>query len=99
MFNVYYINYAKAFEIAMQMDNKVLAQTIKERGWDFSAGAHGEMDTKKTFLNLILPRLSSSLNFEGSKSSKTSDTIKVVSTKSTVLAPIIKKATEIKKLV
>ena len=98
MFNVYYINYAKAFEIAMQMDNKVLQQTIKDNGWDISAEGHGEADIKKTLLNVILPRLSGSLSFEGAKSSKTSDTIKVVSTKSTVLAPIVKKATEIKKL-
>ncbi len=39
MFNVYYINYAKAFEIAMQMDNKILEQTIKDRGWDVSGSS------------------------------------------------------------
>lgn len=98
MFNVYYINYAKAFEIAMQMDNKILEQTIKDKGWDISGEAHGEADLKKTFLNAILPKLSGSLSVEGSKSSKTTDTIKVVSTKSTVLAPIVKKATEVKKI-
>ena len=101
MFNVYYINYAKAFEIAMQMDNKILEQTIKDKGWDISADVHGEAgeaDVKKSFLSLLLPKLSGSISFDGSKSSKTSDTIKVVSTKSTVLAPIVKKSTEIKKL-
>lgn len=98
MFNVYYINYAKAFEIAMQMDNKVLEQTIKDRGWDISAEAQGEADIKKNWFNAILPKLTGSLNFEGSKSSKTTDTIKVISTKSTVLAPIVKKATEVKKI-
>lgn len=98
MFNVYYINYAKAFEIAMQMDNKLLEQTIKEKGWDISAEGHADIDAKKSFLNIILPKLSGSLSLEGSKSSKATDTIKVVSTKSTVLAPIAKKATEVKKI-
>ena len=98
MFNVYYINYAKAFEIAMQMDNKVLEQTIKDKGWDISGGVHGDVDAKQSFLDFLLPKLSGSVSLEGSKSSKTTDTIKVVSTKSTVLAPIVKKATEVKKL-
>lgn len=92
MFNVYYINYAKAFEIAMQMDNKVLEQTIKDKGWDISGGVHGDVDAKQSFLDFLLPKLSGSVSLEGSKSSKTTDTIKVVSTKSTVLAPIVKKA-------
>ena len=95
MFNVYYINYAKAFEIAMQMDNKVLEQTIKDKGWDISGGVHGDVDAKQSFLDFLLPKLSGSVSLEGSK---TTDTIKVVSTKSTVLAPIVKKATEVKKL-
>lgn len=98
MFNVYYINYAKAFEIAMQMDNKILAETVKERGWGISAGVHGEVDAKKSFINALFPKFSVSADLEGSKSGKTTDTIKVVSTKSTVLAPIVKKATEVKKL-
>ena len=98
MFNVYYINYAKAFEITMQMDNKILEQTIKERGWDVSANAHGEFDVKQSFLNALFPKLSASSDLKGSKSSKTTDTIKVVSTKSTVLSPIVKKATEVKKI-
>ena len=30
MFNIYYINYAKAYEIAMLLDNKILEQITKE---------------------------------------------------------------------
>lgn len=98
MFNVYYINYAKAFEIAMQMDNKILEQTIKDKGWDVGADTELEADINKSFLKAIIPKLSGAFSFEGSKSSKTTDTIKVVSTKSTVLTPIAKKATEVKKI-
>ena len=31
MFNIYYINYAKAYEIAMLLDNKILEHITKER--------------------------------------------------------------------
>ena len=100
MFNVYYINYAKAFEIAMQMDNKILEQTIKDHGW--SADGNGQMDIdtgiKNPLISKLLPKLDASLSLNVSKSSRASDTIKIVSTKSTVLAPIVKKATEVKKI-
>ncbi len=66
--------------------------------FSISAEGHADIDAKKSFLNIILPKLSGSLSLEGSKSSKATDTIKVVSTKSTVLAPIAKKATEVKKI-
>ena len=31
MFNLYYINYAKAYEIAMLLDNRILEQKTKEK--------------------------------------------------------------------
>ena len=36
MFNIYYINYAKAYEIAMLLDNKILEQIKKEKTSVFS---------------------------------------------------------------
>ena len=30
MFNIYYINYAKAYEIAMLLDNKIIEEITKE---------------------------------------------------------------------
>lgn len=101
MFNVYYINYAKAFEIAMQMDNKILEQTVKDHGWEVDGEAKAEVDSKEIknpLLTKLLPKLDASLSINASKSSKASDTIKIVSTKSTVLAPIVKKASEVKKI-
>ena len=59
MFNVYYINYAKAFEIAMQMDNKILEQTIKEHGWEAGGNASVSVDDKEvtnSLLSKILPK-------------------------------------------
>ena len=88
MFNVYYINYAKAFEIAMQMDNKILEQTIKDHGW--SADGNGQMDIdtgiKNPLISKLLPKLDASLSLNVSKSSRASDTIKIVSTKSSVFS-------------
>lgn len=101
MFNVYYINYAKAFEIAMQMDNKILEQITKDHGWEFGGDgkiAAGTGDSANPLIAKLLPKLDAVLNLNVSKSSRTSDTIKVVSTKSTVLAPIVKKAKEVKKI-
>lgn len=100
-FNVYYINYAKAFEIAMQMDNRILEQTIKDYGWELGAEGQASIDDKEVknpIISKLLPKLNASLSISGSKSSRASDTIKVVSTKSTVLAPIVKKASEVKKI-
>lgn len=99
MFNVYYINYAKAFEIAMQMDNKILEQTTKEHGWNADLNGQGSAgigDSTNPLIAKLLPKLDAALSLNASKSSRTSDTIKVVSTKSTVLAPIVKKAIEVK---
>ena len=100
-FNVYYINYAKAFEIAMQMDNHILEQTIKDYGWELGTEGQASVDDKEVknpIISKLLPKLDASLSINGSKSSRASDTIKVVSTKSTVLAPIVKKASEVKKI-
>ena len=38
MFNIYYINYAKAYEIAMLIDNKILESKMKEK--DSSVDGH-----------------------------------------------------------
>ena len=99
MFNLYYINYAKAFEIAMQIDNKLLEKQVVDSAID--KNGEGEINaTAPSFslLNKIIPTLSGEARFSMSKSDKTSDTLKVVSTKSTILEPIIQKAVEIKKI-
>lgn len=99
MFNLYYINYAKAFEIAMQIDNKLLEKQIVDSASDKNGeGSINAGTPTGSFLNRLIPTLSGEVKFAMSKSDKTSDTLKVVSTKSTILESIIQKAVEIKKI-
>lgn len=99
MFNLYYINYAKAFEIAMQIDNKLLEKQIVDSAADKNGEGSIRAETPtSSFLNKLIPTLSGEVKFAMSKSDKTSDTLRVVSTKSTILEPIIQKAVEIKKI-
>lgn len=98
MFNLYYLNYTKAFEIAMQIDNKLLEKQVKEidkeKSLDGSVGA----EVPESIFNKIFPKLSGNVSFVASRSTRTEDTLKVVSTKSTILMPVIQKAVEIKKI-
>ena len=100
MFNLYYINYAKAFEIAMQIDNKLLDKIVRDHDMSFLGNA--DIDTKNTdnipILGKLLPRLNANLALTASKTSKTSDTINVITTKSTILNSVIQKAIEVKKI-
>ncbi|SFO29727.1 hypothetical protein SAMN04487831_11733 [Pseudobutyrivibrio sp. UC1225] len=99
MFNLYYLNYTKAFEIAMQIDNKVLEKQIKEKSSEGSAdlGASGEAP-EINLLSKILPKLNADISIHGSKATRAEDTLKVVSTKSTILNPVIQKSVEVRKL-
>lgn len=98
MFNLYYMNYEKAFEIAMQVDNKVLEKQVKEKDRGNSGDGQIGVEAPEGLLSRLLPKLQGNVSFSVSKSEKTEDTLKVVSTKSTILAPVIKKAVEVKKL-
>lgn len=102
MFNIYYINYAKAFEISMLIDNKMLEMITKTKEGSVELEGKGEVNLEKTkkipLLNKAIPAIDISGEITGSKSKNVIDTIKVVSTKSTILEPIYKKAKEIKKL-
>lgn len=99
MFNLYYVNYAKAFEIAMQIDNKlpekkvIDSETSKE-----GEGKAGIKAPEIPLLDKIMPSLFAEGKYVASKFDKTSDTLRVVSTKSTILDPIIQKSVEIKKV-
>ena len=102
MFNIYYINYAKAFEISMLIDNKMLEMITKTKEGSVELEGKGEVNLEKTkkipLLNKAIPAIDISGEITGSKSKNVIDTIKVVSTKSTILEPIYKKAKEIKRL-
>lgn len=102
MFNIYYINYAKAFEISMLIDNKMLETITKTKDNSIELQANGEADLDKLqkipLINKAIPDINLSGGVTGSKSKNVIDTIKVVSTKSTILEPIYEKAKEVKKL-
>ena len=89
MFNIYYINYAKAYEIAMLLDNKILEQITKEHNAEGGITGVAETGTGgMTEIPLVgryLPKLSLNGELTGSKSSKVIDTVKVITTKSTIL--------------
>lgn len=96
MFNLYYINYAKAFEIAMQIDNKILEKKTVDNEVDKQGEGYAGIQAPVSLLNKILPTISADFKYSVSKADKTSDTLKVVSTKSTILELIMQKAIEIK---
>lgn len=102
MFNIYYINYAKAYEIAMLLDNKILEQITKEHDIKGKINGDAEVETKESkdipLIGKYLPQLALSGELSGSKSSKVIDTVKVITTKSTILDIIYKKAKEVIKL-
>lgn len=102
MFNIYYINYAKAFEICMLIDNKMLETITKTKDNTVELQANGEADLVKLknvpVINKVIPDINISGGVSGTKSKNVIDTIKVVSTKSTILEPIYEKAKEVKKL-
>lgn len=102
MFNIYYINYAKAFEISMLIDNKMLETITKTKDNSIELQANGEADLDKLqkipLINKAIPDINLSGGVTGSKSKNVIDTMKVVSTKSTILEPIYEKAKEVKKL-
>lgn len=98
MFNIYYINYTKAYEIAMLIDNKMLESKIKEKEGTASGSVEGDFDeaplAKVPFIGKYMPRFDFSGEVTGEKSSKVIDTVKVITTKSTILDRIYAKAKE-----
>lgn len=55
MFNIYYINYAKAYEIAMLIDNKILESKTKEKDSTVAGNINGRSDVNsfEKFLLLV----------------------------------------------
>lgn len=102
MFNIYYINYAKAYEIAMLIDNRILEEVVKENehvgNKNFESGVDASKLNGLPVLGKYIPSLNINGTFEGAKTNKVIDTVKVVSTHSTILNPIYQKSREVTKL-
>ena len=67
MFNLYYVNYKKAFEIAMQIDNKLLEKQVKELDLEKSGSGSIGVETSNTLIGKIFSGLSGSASFSASK--------------------------------
>jgi hypothetical protein len=101
-FNIYYINYDKAFEISMLIDNRLQETQSVTKGHDVSIHGEASADTQKLssipLLEKIIPKASMGLNAEGNKVKSVVDNFKMVSTKSIVLKTIYEKSIETRKL-
>ncbi|EPY2277896.1 hypothetical protein ACXAT3_002647 [Clostridium sporogenes] len=102
LFNIYYINYDKAFELSMLIDNHLKDNHSITEENKSSIKVGGSVDTEKVnkipLLDKIIPQAKIELDSEGSKVKNVVDNFKVVSTKSTVLSTIYEKSSEIRKL-
>lgn len=100
MFNIYYINYAKAYEIAMLFDNHLLKEISKEKDTTYEGKGKGSINTDKLdsvpVLKNIVPKVTVEGDISGSKTKKVIDTVQVISTKSTILNVIYEKSKEAK---
>ena len=101
-FNIYYINNEKASEISMLFDNEIIEKITRIKNNDFSASGSGDFSTDGTSKIPVVGKYIPSLNLDGgvsfSRSKKVEDTVRVVSSKSTILRPIYDKASEVRRL-
>jgi len=102
MFNIYYINYEKAFEISMLMNNRIQEQGATEKNLTGQVDGKGSIDTHNLaqipFIEKIIPKSELNLSTSGSMTKKVVDHFRVVTTKSTILKSIYNKAIDSKKL-
>ena len=72
MFNIYYINYAKAYEIAMLQNNKIKTTQTKENTTDLQLEGEGNIGTndlkKIPIIGHAIPDFSFDASAEGNKS-------------------------------
>ena len=102
MFNIYYINYEKAYEISMLIDNKLISQRVKETGSEVQGKGKGELNTNKLddipLLGSFFPKINAEVDATALKTKKVIDTFSVISTKSTILNRIYLKAKTVAEL-
>lgn len=102
MFNIYYINNEKASEISMLFDNQIVEKITRIKNMETAAS--GDMDANTSAASKIpvigqyLPNMDINGNLSHNRSNRVEDTVKVVSSKSTILRPIYDKAKEVRRL-
>lgn len=102
MFNIYYINNEKASEISMLFDNEIVEKITRIKNTEFvlagDADAKTSAASKIPVIGQYLPSVDLTGNLSHNRSNRVEDTVKVVSSKSTILRPIYEKAKEVRRL-
>lgn len=102
MFNIYYINNDKASEISMLFDNQIVEKITRIKNTEFTLEGEGGATTdglsKAPLIGRYLPSVDLSGSLSRNRSNRVEDTVKVVSSKSTLLRPIYEQAKEVKHL-
>lgn len=98
IFNIYYINFPKVYEIKMMLSNIISLE--KEKQTDSTEGSDIEMRTKlgARFLNIFGAELEGKAKSTGSDSQKVLETFEIKTTKSIILNEVIEKSRNISKL-
>ena len=102
MFNIYYINQEKASEISMLFDNEIVEKITRIKNTELTIDGDADVNTGATskipIIGQYLPSLDLKGNLTHNRSNRVEDTVKVVSSKSTILKPIYEKAKEVRRL-
>lgn len=96
LFNLYYVNYAKVYEIKMMLNNRVAVSQSIEKGKEGEAGINIEASTALDFLRLFKGEAQIGAEAKGGISAKVIETLEVKTTKSIILNEVFDKCNEIK---
>lgn len=98
LFNIYYINYPKVYEIKMMLNNIVSLNKSIEKGKSGEAGTDIGASFGLGFLNLFKGNAKVGVETKGSLSNKVIEALEVKTTKSIILSEVFEKCTIIKSL-
>ena len=102
MFNIYYINQEKASEISMLFDNEIVEKITRIKNTELTIDGDADVNTgvasKIPIIGQYLPSLDLKGSLTNNRSNRVEDTVKVVSSKSTILKPLYEKAKEVRRL-
>jgi len=96
LFNVYYLNFSKVYEIKMMLSNVIKTDESVEtnQGDNFDAALQAKMGTK--FLKMFSADVGADVKSGSSDSQKVLESFKVTMTKSLILSEVMEKCKEIK---
>ncbi len=97
LFNVYYLNFSKVYEIKMMLSNVIKTDESVEtnQGDTFDAALQAKMGTK--FLKMFSAEVGTDVKSGSSDSQKVLESFKVAMTKSLILSEVMEKCKEIKR--